>query len=126
MIQIFKWLYRSRFLLMGLILAKAICDQTALADDVSVMQNGKWRITYDLKTGTMDIAFGDNMVFRTSYAVVRLSEVITSKDFAAHGIKRREIKDGFGRGVEFAVDSSNDDGQHMVQTFCVYDHLDYI
>lgn len=89
------------------------------------MQNGPWQVKYNLTAGTADIFFKGQLVIPDVYAVVRLPEAVTSRDFKTHKIKQHSIHDGFGRGTKFVVESSNGDGEKMVQNFWLYNDLNY-
>ena len=80
---------------------------------------------YHLNDGTADILLNGKPVISGAYAVVHLPEVVTSRDFKTHKIKRYSIHDGFGRGIKFVVESSNGDDETMVQNFWFYKGLNY-
>lgn len=109
----------------GIFLAWILSIQFIFGQTTSVMQNGLWQIEYNLSTGTADILFEGEPVISKAYAVVRLPEVVTSRDFKTHKIKRYSIRDGFGHGTKFVVESSNGDGEKMIQDFWLYDGLNY-
>ena len=112
--------------LAGLFSINLIFSQIAAARDVSVMQNGKWRIEYNLASGTADVLFDGNVIIRQAYAEVRLPEIVTSKDFKIHEIRHERVHDAFGPGEEFRIESSNGGDEMMTQIFWLYDDLDYI
>src|ERR1039458_78393 len=128
---------------------------------ISIMQGGRWRVEYDLAHGVADIFCDGKILLPRVFAVVKLPEAVTSRDYqtrkisrrkisdgfgrgeefaveSANGdavrrgdyqprkISRRKISDGFGRGEEFAVESANGDADKMIQTFWLYEKLDYI
>jgi alpha-galactosidase len=93
---------------------------------IAVMQLGKWRIEYGLSSGTADIYFSGKLLISQAYAEARLPEIVTSKDYRTHVIKRRTIHDRFGRGIKYEVDSSNGGDGKMAQSFWLYDNLDYM
>jgi len=123
---------RFGFLLIWMLAGQQIFAQTTAvisspsSRDISVMQGGPWRIEYDLGTGTADILFNGKLVIARAYAEVRLPAAVTSRDFKIHKIKQYSIHDGFGRGRKFVVESSNGDDEEMIQTFWLYDDLNYI
>jgi alpha-galactosidase len=102
-----------------------LSGQFIFGQTTSVMQKGPWQIEYNLSTGTADILFDGKLVISQTYALVRLPEVVTSRDFKTHNIERHSIHDGFGRGTKFVVESSNGDGEEMIQNFWLYDDLNY-
>ncbi len=128
----FRLWKRVGFLLVWMAAGQLIFGQTTAVTDspppkkVSVIQNGPWRIEYNLETGTADILFNGKLVISQEYAVVRLPETITSRDFKTHIVKRYSIHDDFGRGTKFVVESSNGDGEKMIQNFWLYNGLNYL
>ena len=90
------------------------------------MQGGRWRVEYDLAHGVADIFCDGKILLPRVFAVVKLPEAVTSRDYQTRKISRRKINDGFGRGEEFAVESANGDADKMIQTFWLYEKLDYI
>jgi alpha-galactosidase len=93
---------------------------------ISIMQGGRWRVEYDLAHGVADIFCDGKILLPRVFAVVKLPEAVTSRDYQTRKISRRKINDGFGRGEEFAVESANGDADKMIQTFWLYEKLDYI
>jgi alpha-galactosidase len=73
-----------------------------------------------------DIFCDGKILLPRVFAVVKLPEAVTSRDYQTRKISRRKINDGFGRGEEFAVESANGDADKMIQTFWLYEKLDYI
>lgn len=96
------------------------------SQNILMMQGGPWRIEYDLRTGTEDILFNGKLVISQAYAKARLPEVVTSRDFKTHTIKRYSIRDDFGRGQKFVVESSNGGEVKMIQNFWLYNDLNYL
>ncbi len=95
-------------------------------NNISVMEVGKWRVEYNLTNGVADIFCDGKILIPRAYAVVKLPETVTSMDYQSHKFSQRQISDGFGSGVEFTVESANGDEDKMIQTFWLYDKLDYI
>ena len=94
--------------------------------DISVAQAGRWRVEYNLAAGTADIFCNGKILIPRAYAAVKLPETVTSRDYQARKVLRRKISDGFGRGVEFSVESANGTADKMIQTFWLYEKLDYL
>jgi alpha-galactosidase len=117
---------RTLWVWVWLIFLQLLFSYTALASDVSVMQTGQWRIEYHLNTGTADIFFNGKPIILQAYAAAHLPDEVTSKDFSVHKIQRHSIHDHFGRGFRYTVESSNETGEKMIQTFWLYADLDYI
>ena len=131
--------WRGWVLIIVLLIQTGICQGTNMgkgdlavhppADklrNVSTMKVGKWRIEYDLANGVADIYCDGKLLLARAYAVARLPETVTSRDYQTRTISRQKIQDGFGRGSEFTVKSANGDADKMVQTFWLYEKLDYI
>ena len=97
-------------------------DQTRFE---SVMELGRWRILYGLKTGEADIYCDGKLLIAHAVAVVKLSEPVTSRNYNTHEIFHRQIQDQFGRGMEFKVESANGTAEKMIQTFWLYEDVDY-
>jgi alpha-galactosidase len=91
----------------------------------SLMQSGKWQIAYDLSTGLADISFAGKPLISHAYAEVHLPEPVTSRDYKFHRITHEPVADHFGRGIKYLVESFNDGGEKMTQTFWLYENLDY-
>src|ERR1039458_3164327 len=104
----------------------AFAQSAVTLNATAVVEAGKWRMEYNLKNGTADIFCGGKILIPQVFAVVRLRETVTSKDFRTHKFSREKISDKFGRGVEFIIESSNDDTAKMIQTFWLYEKSDYI
>lgn len=105
----------------------SVChNSTDKPAQISVMQVGKWRIDYDLANGVADIFCDGKLLIPRAYAVVQVPETVTSKNYSKRKISQRKIHDGFGRGVEFTVELANSDEDKMVQTFWLYEKLDYL
>jgi alpha-galactosidase len=127
----FRLWKRFGFLLAWMVAGPLIFGQTTdvmdlpPSRDVAVMQNGPWQIEYNLKAGTADILFNGKLVISQAYAVVRLPEVITSRDLKFHTIERHSVRDGFGRGTKFVVESSNGGDEKMIQDFWLYNGVNY-
>ncbi len=92
---------------------------------ISVMRQGKWRIEYDLSRGVADVFYGGQLLIPRAFAEARMPEVITSMDFQSRKMTHEPIQDRFGRGEKFVVESSNNDGDTMRQTFRLYKNSDY-
>ena len=124
---------RAGVFLASLLSIQLIFSETAIRADetssnstnVALLQAGKWQIEYDLATGLADISFGGKLVISHAYAEVRLPEPVTSRDYKFHRITHQPVHDHFGRGIKYSVESFNRDDEKMVQTFWLYDHLDY-
>jgi alpha-galactosidase len=93
---------------------------------ISIMQAGRWRIEYDLANGVADILCDGKILIPRTFAVVRLPETVTSADYQTRKVTRQTIHDGFGRGVKFTVESANGGADKMIQTFWLYEKLDYL
>ena len=98
------------------------------ADTVTLasVQTGQWRIDYHLADGTADICYGGKILIPRAYAVVKLPAIVTSRDYPFHKTSRETVSDRFGRGVKFTVESTRGDADKMIQTFCLYEKLDYL
>jgi len=92
---------------------------------ISVMQLGQWRIEYGLADGLADIFYGGKLVIPQAFPEVRLPETMTSMDYQNRKITQQTIRDGFGRGVKFIVESDNGGAEKMIQTFYLYKNADY-
>jgi alpha-galactosidase len=128
---LFRMWKRFGFLLVWVLSGQFIFSQTTSVIDstssgsISVMRGGPWQIEYNLTTGTADILFNGQLVIPQAYAEVRLPKVVTSRDFKTHKIERYSIRDGFGRGTKYVVESSNGNGEKMIQSFWLYNDLNY-
>ncbi len=91
----------------------------------AVMESGRWRIVYDLANGVADILFDGKLLLGGVHAEARLPRTAASMDYLRRTIVRRRVKDRFGSGVEFQVESANSDTDKMIQTFWLYDKADY-
>lgn len=121
---------RARWLGLMLVLMFAmqcgICQSSALGlTENSTMQLGKWRIEYHLADGWADIFYGGQLVIPHAVAVAHLPEVVSSADYKSHKLSHRPIRDRFGSGIEYVVESSNGGKETMIQTFWLYEHSDY-
>ena len=90
------------------------------------MEVGRWRVEYDLAKGVADIFCDGKFLIPHSYAVVKLPETVTSRDYKTRKVSQQKISGGFGSGVEFTVESANGDADKMIQTFWLYEKSDYI
>jgi len=90
------------------------------------MDAGRWRVEYNLANGVADIFCDGKILISRAYAVVKLPETVTSRDYHSRTISQQKISDGFGNGLEFTVESANGDADKMIQTFWLYDKLDCI
>lgn len=92
---------------------------------IFVMRHGQWRVDYNLANGYASIFHGGKLLIQNAFAAVRLPETVTSLDYTRHQVSRERIRDGFGRGVKYIVESSNGHSDRMRQTFWFYDGADY-
>jgi alpha-galactosidase len=90
-----------------------------------VMEAGRWRIAYDLANGTADIFADDKPLFNGIHAEVQLPQTVTSMDFESRTITHRRIRDKFGSGKKFRVESTGSNIGKLIQTFWLYDKADY-
>ena len=90
------------------------------------MEAGRWRVEYNLANGAADILCDGKVLIPHAYAVVKLPETVTSMDYRSRTVSRTNVSDGFGVGVKFTVVSANGSLDKMVQTFWLYDKLDYM
>jgi len=97
----------------------------AAAPKPAVMESGRWRIVYDLASGVADILYDNKVLLRGVHAEVQLPRTVTSMDYARRTLSHRRVKDRFGAGDEFQVESANSDTDKMIQTFWLYDGAGY-
>lgn len=102
-----------------------VTNLNAQHEVVSVMELGKWRIEYDLADGLADIFFDGKLLIPRAFAEARLPQVVTSGNYPTRKVTHEAIHDGFGRGVKYVVESSGGRADKMVQTFRLYQKLDY-
>ena len=97
----------------------------ARARDKSVMSLGEWRIEYDRAGGVADIFCDGKLLIAKAFAVARLPGTVTSMDYKTRRVTHQSVRDGFGRGVKFVVESANGGGGKMIQTFWLYEKADF-
>ena len=93
--------------------------------NISIMREGNWRIEYDLSRGVADIFYRDELLISRAFAEARIPEAVTSMDYQIRKITSEPIRDKFGRGRKFTVESSNGGADRMLQTFQLYENADY-
>src|SRR5665213_1262963 len=84
-----------------------------------------WHLDYNLARGTANILFDSRILFSNVYAEVKAPRAVTSMDEARRTMKRRRVKDRFGTGTQFDIQSIGRDGTKMTQIFWFYDQVDY-
>lgn len=102
-----------------------LCCNLNVQAKVQTIKEGKWRIAYNLSSGTANIYFDNHILLSNAYSEVRTTESITSKDYAFHHITRSSIKDGFGKGTKYVIEHTGIYENRMIQSFYFYPNNNY-
>ena len=91
-----------------------------------VLQFGKWKILYDKACGTATFYKGPHQLLTNVYALVKMPKAITSMDYPTHRLQQHFVHDKFGHGKVYRIISSGNGLPKMIQTFWLYDNLNYL
>lgn len=102
-----------------------LCCNLNVQAKVQTIKEGKWRIAFNLNSGTANIYFDNRILLVNAYSEVKTTEYITSKDYALHHITRSSIEDGFGKGIKYVIEHTGNYKNMMIQTFYFYPNNNY-
>lgn len=97
----------------------------APAGKTVVFSGGKFKIEYNLVSGTADFIFSGSRRIKGVYSMAKTDRLITSKDYAKRTSSISAIRDGFGAGKRVTVLNQGSGLPAMKQVFYIYDRHDY-
>lgn len=88
---------------------------------------GKWSLTYDAGTNSIDITKDSKLVYDNLYASYKLSDsLVSTRQYAKHTVFTEKITDAFGEGYRYEVTYAGNNLPVLVQSFYVYPEKDYV
>lgn len=94
--------------------------------NILLMKSGNWKIEYNLKNGTACIFKNNCLLIADAYSVVKIPEAISSINLKSRKVVKQPVRDDIGKGMKYEVKSSRDDGTTMIQSFWLYENVDFI
>lgn len=90
--------------------------------DLTVVRNGLVELVIDAKTGSYDVAFGDQAALKAMWGEVqgKGGGLRKTTDYSLHEIGTKNVSDSFGKGVQITVLHRGPNAPNLRQTFWVY------
>jgi len=123
--QIKKYTNTMKLLKISILLLSSVLF---IACDSSTLNTGKWALSYDKVSKSVDLKKDEKSLVKGIYASYKLGDkIITTKDYTDYNIKQTNLKDKlFGNGSLFEIKYSGKELPSLVQLFYVFPEKDYI
>ncbi|PXV62012.1 alpha-galactosidase [Dysgonomonas alginatilytica] len=93
----------------------------------SVLNQGKWKISYNDESKTINIEKEGKALFENVYPSYKLGDkLITAKDYTSSKVEQSTLSDQFGKGTVLNITYTAKELPTLVQSFYVYTDRDYI
>lgn len=90
--------------------------------DLTVVDNGRIRLTLDAKTGGYDVEWKTGASASRLYGEIRLGDgrIRKTTDYARHDVTRKDVRDSFGSGVQVTLRHRSPQEPELRQIFWIY------